>query len=239
MRRGRKKPLPAYRLHRPSGQAVVTLNDHDHYLGKHGTKASRQTYDRLIAEWLSNDRSLPEDYDSAITVAELIATWWRYACGYYVKNGRPTVELAKIKAAMRPLKRLYRRTSACEFGPLKLKSVRQAFLDDDLSRRHINDQVGRIKRMFKWAVENELVQPHVYHGLQAVSGLKRGRSEARETDPVRPVPDEHVDAIRPHVSPQVWAVIELQRLAGTYSLTRRSPTSATSGGCRSSSAATA
>ncbi len=32
-----KLRVPKYRLHRPTGQAVVTLNGRDTYLGKHGT----------------------------------------------------------------------------------------------------------------------------------------------------------------------------------------------------------
>jgi hypothetical protein len=39
--------VPKYRRHRASGQAVVTLADKDHYLGPHGTKASRLEYDRV------------------------------------------------------------------------------------------------------------------------------------------------------------------------------------------------
>ena len=39
-------------------QAVVTLNGHDHYLGKHGTPQSQAEYDRLIALWLGNGRCL-------------------------------------------------------------------------------------------------------------------------------------------------------------------------------------
>jgi hypothetical protein len=42
--------LPKYRKHKASGQAVVTLNGVEHYLGPHGTKASKTRYDRLIAE---------------------------------------------------------------------------------------------------------------------------------------------------------------------------------------------
>jgi integrase len=68
--------------------------------------------------------------------------------------------------------------------------------------------------MFRWAVENELVEPSVYHGLQAVSGLKRGRCEARESAPVKPVPDAFVNAVLPHVSLQVAAMIRLHELTG-------------------------
>ena len=41
--------LPKYRKHRASGQAVVTLNGRDFYLGPHGSKVSKMEYDRLIA----------------------------------------------------------------------------------------------------------------------------------------------------------------------------------------------
>ena len=45
--------VPKYRRHKPTGQAVVTLNGKDHYLGKWNTKASRAEYRRLVGEWLA------------------------------------------------------------------------------------------------------------------------------------------------------------------------------------------
>lgn len=68
--------------------------------------------------------------------------------------------------------------------------------------------------MFRWGVENELVPASVHQGLQAVSGLRRGRTDAPEGKQVKPVPDEYVDAIQSHVSRQVWAIVDLQRLTG-------------------------
>jgi len=90
-------------------------------------------------------------------------------------------------------------------------------IETDLCRNVVNRHVLRIKQLFKWATQNELLPPSAYHGLQAVTGLRKGRTEVRESTPVRPVPDEHVDAARPHVSRQVWAMIELQRLTGMRS----------------------
>jgi integrase len=78
----------------------------------------------------------------------------------------------------------------------------------------VNRFTGTIVRFFKWCVENELVPPSVHHGLRAVSGLRRGRSEARETRPIRPAPDALVDAIERHVPAQIRAMIQLQRLTG-------------------------
>jgi integrase len=118
---------------------------------------------------------------------------------------------------MRPLKQLYSRTEAEAFSPLKLKAVRHAMIDAGLSRRTVNMRVSCIKRMFKWAVENELVTPAVYHGLIAISGLKQGRSEAKEPKVVGPVPEAFVEAVLPLVSRHVRGLIELQRITGARS----------------------
>lgn len=100
------------------------------------------------------------------------------------------------------------------FGTLKLKAVRQRMVGLKWSRGYVNGQVDRIKRMFRWGVENELVAASIAQALTAVAGLKRGRTEARETEPVRPVSDEVVEAVRPFVSRQVWGLIQTQFLTG-------------------------
>jgi integrase len=207
---------PAYRLHRASGQAVVTLNGRDHYLGPYGGEQSRREYDRLIAEWLLQGRQSPtQRSDSPLTVTELIAAFWTHAKTYYRRSdGKPTTALKNFKDALKPLRRTYGHTAAAEFGPLAFKAVREEMIRMKWSRTYINKQVGRIKRIFKWAVENELVPPGVFHGLQAVASLKAGRSEARETEPVKPVPHEHVQAILPLPSRQVAAMVQLQLLSG-------------------------
>ena len=69
--RGPSKSLPKYRKHRASGQAVVTFDGTDFYLGPRGTKASKLEYDRLIGEWLANGRRL-SSANATISVTELI-----------------------------------------------------------------------------------------------------------------------------------------------------------------------
>jgi integrase len=210
--------VPKYRLHRASRQAVVTLNGRDVYLGPHGTKASRLEYDRVVAEWLANRRVPSSRTATVCTVEDLLASFWLFAKGYYTRpDGTPTKELDAYRQAMKPLRALYGHTSVVNFGAVALKTVRQNLIDRDLSRSHVNHQVNRIRRIFKWGVENELVPPDIVQSLQAVAGLKRGKSAARESSPVHPVPDAHVDAIKPHTSAQVWAMVELQRLTGMRS----------------------
>src|SRR5262245_29542599 len=81
-------------------------------------------------------------------------------------------------------------------------------------RRTINLHTYRIRSVFKWGVEQELVPASVLHALQAVRGLQKGRSSARESDPVKPVPEAFIEAILPFVTAPVRAMIELQRLTG-------------------------
>jgi len=56
----RPRRTPAYRKHKASGQAVVTIDGRDVYLGPYGTDASYREYDRILAEWLANGRRLPD-----------------------------------------------------------------------------------------------------------------------------------------------------------------------------------
>ncbi len=95
--RGPSKSLPKYRKHKRSNQAVVTLDGKDFYLGPHGTKASKIEYDRLIGEWLANGRSIPVSTSNVLTITQLAAQYWRFAKGFYVKNGKPTDELPGLK----------------------------------------------------------------------------------------------------------------------------------------------
>jgi integrase len=101
-----------------------------------------------------------------------------------------------------------------EFGPLRLIDVRDRMIELDWSRNMINQRIGRIKRMFKWAVSRQTVSPVIYNGLMTVEGLKRGRSAARETPKRRPVKEEYVYAVLPYTTPVIAAMIELQLLTG-------------------------
>src|SRR5262249_4112891 len=81
-------------------------------------------------------------------------------------------------------------------------------------RTRVNKQVGRLKRVFRWAVGQELLPVAVAQSLACVQGLQKGRTDARETEPVVPVADVHLAATLPHLTPTVRAMVELQRLAG-------------------------
>lgn len=204
--------IPKYSLHKATGQALVRLNGRIHYLGRHGTEESRKKYDRLIAGWLTGDGHAVA---SQLTVARLCVKYVdEHARGYYVKNGRNTSELVSIQMALRPLVKKFGGVKVVDFGPAKLKRVRQTMLDSGIVRKSINRNIGRIRRMFKWGVENEIVPTEVHVALSAMAGLRYGRTTAKEGKPVLPVPAADIAALKPHVGRQVWAMIQLQLVTG-------------------------
>jgi integrase len=211
-----KRP-PKYRRHKPSGQAVVTLNGHDHYLGKHGTDESHAEYDRLIAEWLANGRRIPprKGAASGLSLNEVILAYWQHAEAYYRHpDGTPTSEADNIRLALRPLKRLYGHTPAADFDSLALEALRDEMIREGHCRNRVNKDVSRVRRLFRWAAAQKLVPLSVHESLGTVEGLRAGRSAARETAPVRPVAEDVVDATLPHMRPQVTAMVRVQLLTG-------------------------
>jgi integrase len=208
--------VPSYRLHKPSGLAVVRVRGRDVYLGRHGTPESHQAYRTVVAEWLASTHLAPPgpEPQSPRTINELVLAYLQFAKSYYVREGVPTREIENIKQAVRPLVELYGQGTADQFGPLALKAVRSVMIERGWCRSLVNARVNLIRRVIKWGVENELVTPSVLHGLQAVSGLKRGRCGVRETQPVKPVDDAVVAATCAVAPRSIAAMIQLQRLTG-------------------------
>jgi len=129
---------PKYRFHRASGQAVVTIDGRDFYLGPHGSRTSKVAYDRKIAEWLAGGRHLPDSSPSApnLRVTALIALYWKHCKVHYRHDdGTPTSELALVRLALKPMKALYGTTPAVDFGPLGLKAVDEGVMDKDFNGR--------------------------------------------------------------------------------------------------------
>jgi len=184
------------------------------------------TRDRAVAEQVAlemlRQATLSADRPASAwdgTIKGLIARYLEWARVYYRQaDGTPTKEVLTIKYALRELLKHVPNLRAEDFGPKRLKQVRQALVEEGrLSRHEINRRVQIWRRMFKWAASEELVPAHVYEALRTVDGLRRGRTPAREPEPVTSVAEAHVRAVLPYASPTVAAMIELQLLTGMRS----------------------
>jgi hypothetical protein len=89
----RRNHIPTYRLHKQSGQAVVTLPDgqggrRDVLLGRYGSPERRAEYTRVLAEWEAAGRYLRSRAGAAgPSVNEVILGYWPFA---ETKAGRAT-----------------------------------------------------------------------------------------------------------------------------------------------------
>jgi integrase len=240
MGRRKKGECPGLRRHVASGQGVVTLNGKDHYLGvwpggeKGPPAAVRAEYDRTIAEWLARGRRPAADpkcrgkqagEPCGLTVARLCVAYQEHAEEYYRRaDGTQTGEADNVRYSLRPLVHLYGNRPARCLRPKRLKAVRTLMVkgyehprygaQGPLSRKHLNSRVARIVRMYRWAVEEELVPERVWLRLTTVRPLQAGRSPARETAKVCPVPVEHVEATHSHLRPQTAGAVRLQLYTG-------------------------
>jgi integrase len=211
---------PAYTLHKPSNRARVRYGGKEYWLpGLYNSPESHRAYADLLERLKDPDPPATPNRPAPpalhlITVAELIERFWAHAKRYYRKGGKPTGEHVTIRAALRPLLRLHGRMVAAQFRPSHLKQVREEMIRLDWSRRYINDSVRRIKTMFAWATEEELVSAEVSGALKMVKALQEGRSEAREKPEVGPVPDAIVDRTLARISPLFADLIRLMRLSG-------------------------
>lgn len=197
---------PPLRLHKHTGQMYVNLNGHRHYLGKAGSPGIDEAYHRLLSRWKAGGQQPLVNPDD-ITVVEVVARFRKHAVIYYTRR-----EVANWAPVLRELKRLFGTTSAATFDAPALRAVRHAFIDTDCCRSYVNAQATRIRRVFRWAVSEGLVDGNVLHGLLALEGLKKGRTMVRETEPVHPVPVAHLDAVRRNVNATVRAMIDMQLL---------------------------
>jgi integrase len=189
-----RQPKFAYCLHRPSGQAYVRVRGRIHYLGKYGTHESRVRHQNIVAAALAGVAlvnaarplsvgELAERFVLAMREEHGERSWWNH-----IARGVALTLCAK-HAGM----------EAAAFGPKSLQDIQQALLREGrLTRYGVNRRKQSIVAMFKWAVSQELVQPSVWHALQSVKAIRRGKG--RDNPPRVPADPAAVDAVVAHLN---------------------------------------
>ena len=216
----RRRSVPSYLPHKQSGRARAVWTDaagerHQKLLpGRFDSTESRAAFARVVAELAVTPlANRAVDGPVGITVAELLLAYLNHAERHYrTPDGEATSEFHETRLTARTLREMFADTPAAEFGLKSLKATRQAWINAGLARSECNRRTRIARRIFKWGACEELVPATVHQSLATVAGLQRGRTAARETEPVGPVEDAAVDAILPFLNRHVRGLVEFQRL---------------------------
>jgi integrase len=127
---------------------------------------------------------------------------------------RPFATMAVDAFGSRALVEVQRHLVELQIQPRRRK-------DDDappppkrLSRRYINDVIGRVRQMFHWGVQQELVPDDRVKALEIVAPLAQGQTKARETPRRKPIRPSIVRATLPYLTAEVADLIWFIRLTG-------------------------
>jgi integrase len=216
---------PSYRRH-SGGQACVTVRDHlgrrrEVLLGPWGSAGSRAEYARVLRELNANQGRLPAGERNAeaygdLTMNELLVAFWRHAEAHYRRpDGRPSGELDNLRDALRPVKELFGGTLARHFDSAALEALQAELVRrGKLARTTINARINRVRRLVRWGVRKRLVPGEVLLSIDAVPGLQRGRTQAREPEGVKPVAWAQIESALPFMPRPVAGLVRVQWYCG-------------------------
>ncbi len=207
------RKLPKLSRHKRSGRGYATdpFTRKEVYFGTYDTPQCQAAYDAWIVQLIGRRAEVSSGAPpgSKVTVAGLLGDYLDYAETWYRKHGKPTSELRTFRQIAQVVNELAGTLAADAFGPSQFKAVRQTLIRQGLARGHINHQMSRVRQIFKWGVEQELVRAETLVALQAVRELPAGRTGAREEEPVEPVALEVVNRTLQVLDTRTAAMVRL------------------------------
>src|SRR5262245_31761248 len=139
-----KNITPAYVRHTASGRGRLVWTDvvgvrHDKLLpGLFGSEESLQAKAVLELQIASSATKTVES-TSVLSVAELLAAYYVHAEKHYRgTDGKKTSKFTEVKLIIRALRELFAEIPVTDFTPLRLKAVRQKWVDDAIVRVECN-----------------------------------------------------------------------------------------------------
>lgn len=142
----------------------------------------------------------------------------RAAIGLYLDHARTyyagSRELLNMRRALDLLSERAEITDASQLDAKTLKSVRTALIEDGLSRGYINQLVSKIRRVWAWLESENIVDRGTAEHLRTIQPLRRGRTAARETEAVQPVPVRDVRATVAELAQPYRAIVLVMLYTG-------------------------
>lgn len=199
-----------------SDGTYVMLGKKRIYLGVWGLEETQTKYDQVMSEWRANGRMYIEHHPD-ITIMELAVGYLAHCESYYGKDDSAVITATSATA---PLASLYGATIAKDFGCRKLKAVRGAIIQQGIDRKRpytrggVNRLVGGIRRMFRWAVREELIPVTVATALEMLEPLRKGKCTLKDNPPIQPVERKSLEVIAAHLNTSTKALMWLMYYTG-------------------------
>lgn len=183
--------------------------------GSNRAKAEAR-FSRFNAEWTRDSSVRQPDPEGQLTLARLWAKFEAHAKEHYRReDGSETSTADSMAASFAHVLELYTADHADTFGPNALRLVRDAMVKSGtLCLNVINERIRRIRQVFKWAAGREMIPASTWHGLQALEPLAPGRTSAKVTEDVQPVPEADYLAVLKVLPPTLSAMVQFQYLTG-------------------------
>lgn len=153
--------------------------------------------------------------ETNLTVDGLCDEWARHCAVYYRDaDGRPTSEVHNATLPMRTMRALFGGEYVVDLVHRDMLRLRDEWIGQGLARVSVNRHIWTVKKMLAWALDEALIPAVCKAELSQTSPLKRNRSAARETEPVRPVDAAAVEATLAALPPNTADMVRVHRLTG-------------------------
>jgi integrase len=217
----RSNRIPKHRRH-ATGQGIVTLSGKDHYTGKFGTPKSEQRYKDLVSDWIANDRKpLPikkrsdQETSLGISVAELRVRFLSWARATYRDDKGDREEYRTLeRSSLLLLPDEFALIPAADFSRRHFHEIRDGLIQRRKARGTINNRMTRIKKIFTWAADRELIPFEAAARIKSIPNLKAGEQGVRERPAIKPVDQETVEKTLSFLTPNIQSFVRLLRLTG-------------------------
>ena len=197
------------------GMAVVYIHGRRIFLGpwpEHPKPPSSEVqakYKAALVVANLSDKPQPIAQSTMAVLVDKITDW---AADYYQTAPKDLWAIAQAAQLLLAVTGKVMRVE--DLGPSHIVACRDALVASGRTRQGINKSLGIIRRILRRACELGLLPPAVLTGCLVVPGLRPGRTAAPEALRREGVPDDVLEATEKHLSPQMKAMVRVQRITG-------------------------
>ncbi len=219
MPRPRNK-IPKLYIDRSRNRAFCKVDGKFLVMGPADSAESQEAYGRLIASLARGEtieaakatRTAPGK-PTSITLNDLMLRFRTEEVPRYSVD-----EQWCFKSVIRIVRELFGATPLDQFGPLKLRIIRDGMIAKGWSRTTVNKQVMRLRLIINWGISWELVSQTVADSLKTIKSLEAGETAAPESRVRRAVSEADLTLVRSKLCKPVYQdLFDLMLLCGARS----------------------